>query len=71
MSTTRRGSARALYLELASLGIDVRTGRVPPLDLECGEIAALMRRVRENRQGLRWVVSGEREDLEAIRGEAA
>lgn len=48
--------ARILFLELAALGIDPKTGHVPRLRLTFSEIARLMRRVRENRDGLREVL---------------
>lgn len=70
MSATRRGSARPLFLELAALGVDPSTGYVPDLDLTCGQISVLMRRLRENRQGLREVLSGDDGDVTAIREEA-
>ena len=71
MSTASRpASARPFYLELSALGIDVRTGRVPELGLSCSEIARLMRRLRENRAGLREVLVGDDPDHSAIREEA-
>ena len=71
MSTASRPtSARPFYLELSALGIDVRTGWVPELGLSCSEIARLMRRLRENRAGLREVLAAQDGDLEAIREEA-
>ncbi len=66
---TRRPSARALFLELCALGIDLRTGAVPDLRLSCAEIARLMRRLRENREGLREVLAGGDAGLEAVRRE--
>jgi hypothetical protein len=66
----RRRSCRALFLELASLGIDPTTGHVLELDVTCSEIAGLMRRIREHRNGLREVLAGEDGDLEAVRKEA-
>lgn len=64
--------ARILYLELSALEIDVHTGSVPELrPLSCSEIAALMRRVRENRTGLREVMLADAFDLAAIRREGA
>lgn len=63
-------SVRALYLELTARGVGVRTGSVPDLGLSCSGIAALMRRVRENRAGLREVLADRRNpDLEAVRDE--
>ena len=63
-------SGRPLYLELASLGVNPATGDVLDFALTCGEIAALMRHVRENRAGLREVlVRGRARDLEAIKEE--
>ncbi len=69
--TARRPSARALFLELAALGIDLRTGAVPELRLSCAEIAQLMRRLRQSREGLREVLVAGDADLEAVRGEGS
>ena len=62
-------SGRALFLELAALGVNPATGDVPDLDLTGGEITALRRRVRENRAGLREVFVGDTPECEAIREE--
>ncbi len=67
----RRSAARAFYLELCALGIDLRTGSVPRLELSCAEIAALMRRLRQNREGLREVLAADDAGLEAVRGEGS
>lgn len=67
----RRKLARVLYLEIAALGIDVETGYVPDLDLTCGEICQLMRRLGDNRAGLRAVMAADDPDLEAVRQEGA
>ncbi len=55
--TTRRSAARAFYLELCALGIDLRTGAVPELRLSCAEIVGLMRRLRQSREELREVLA--------------
>ncbi len=67
----RPSCARAFYLELCALGIDLRTGAVPELRLSCAEIAQLMRRLRENREELHEVLVADDAGLEAIRREGA
>jgi hypothetical protein len=56
-------------LELVSLGINPTTGDVPDLELTCTEIAALMRRMRENRDELHEVLVGDDPELQAMRAE--
>lgn len=66
--------ARVLFLELAALGVDPKTGYVPELEISCSEIARLMRRVHESRQGLREILTNQAEadgDIEAIRKEGS
>ncbi len=65
----RRSAARAFYLELCALGIDLRTGAVPELRLSCAEIARLMRRLRQSREELREVLAADDAGLEAVRRE--
>lgn len=61
MSTARRGtSARALYLELAARGVDVRTGAVPE-SMPPDEARVLLGRVRANRAELREVLVDRRD----------
>jgi hypothetical protein len=67
----QRRKARALYLELVALGINTKTGYVPELNLESREIESLMRRVKNNRAGLREVFVGDTLEFEAIREEGA
>ena len=66
----RTPSGHALYLELVALGINTKTGYVPELHLERREIESLMRRIQENRAGLREVFIGDTPELAAIRREA-
>ncbi len=67
----RQASARALYLELASMGICMKTGEVPPsLNLSERELMMLKARVGAYRSGLVEVLAGEDADALAIREEA-
>jgi len=62
-------TARALYLELASHGLCLRTGRVPAT-LPKSVAKSLWERVKANRAGLREVLVNRRDpDLEAVRRE--